>query len=365
MSAAADVVEAARSLVGLHATDPATVFLAARARVPGMMHVDLERALYDDRSLVRMLGMRRTMWVQPLELVPVVHASASLPLVTTQRRRLVQELERSGITDAPEWLGRTEADAVAALGARGEATASELATAVPALRHLLEDLQGSGYVTTRVLVLLGLEGLIVRGRPRGTWLSSQYRWAPTTGWLRGAIATVAPAEARAELVRRWLHAFGPAPVSDLRWWTGWTAKDVRVALTAVGASEVDIDGAIGVVLEGDDEPVPEPEPWVALLPALDPTTMGWSQRRWYLDDRVKLALFDRSGNAGPTVWADGRVVGGWSQRPDGEVVWQALEDVGAEARAAIDAEADRLGRWFAGTRVSPRFPTPLFKELGQ
>ena len=71
-------------------------------------------------------------------------------------------------------------------------------------------------------------------------------------------------------------------------------------------------------------------PWVALLPALDPTTMGWQARDWYLGSH-KAQLFDRNGNAGPTIWLDGRIVGGWAIRDAGEVVTGLLEDVGREA----------------------------------
>ena len=75
------------------------------------------------------------------------------------------------------------------------------------------------------------------------------------------------------------------------------------------------------------------------------------------------ALFDRNGNAGPTVWWNGRVVGGWAGRKDGEIVFRLLEDVGADAACAIEAEAQRLQSWLGETRVVPRFATPLAKEL--
>ena len=74
-------------------------------------------------------------------------------------------------------------------------------------------------------------------------------------------------------------------------------------------------------------------------------------------------LFDRSGNPGPTVWADGRVVGGWAQRPDGEVVVRLLEDVGADVAAGAAAEAERVSAWLGDRRVTPRFRTPLEREL--
>jgi hypothetical protein len=37
-------------------------------------------------------------------------------------------------------------------------------------------------------------------------------------------------------------------VADLRWWTGWTAAQVKAALTAIGPVEVDMDGEVGLVL---------------------------------------------------------------------------------------------------------------------
>jgi hypothetical protein len=75
------------------------------------------------------------------------------------------------------------------------------------------------------------------------------------------------------------------------------------------------------------------------------------------------AVFDTNGNAGPTVWWDGRIVGGWTQRADGEIVWRVLEDVGADGRRAIEQEAARLRAWLDGTVVVARFPTPLYAEL--
>ena len=91
--------------------------------------------------------------------------------------------------------------------------------------------------------------------------------------------------------------------------------------------------------------------------------MGWSARDWYLDPDHRAALFDRTGNIGPTVWADGRVVGGWAQRADGHVVWRVLQDVGAVTAAAITAEAARLQAWIGDARVIPKFRTPLEREL--
>jgi hypothetical protein len=187
----------------------------------------------------------------------------------------------------------------------------------------------------------------------------------------GGVGAWGKAEAQAELVRAWLRGFGPGTEADLKWWTGLGLGEVRRALGAAGAVEVELEGgAAGLVLPDDVDPAPAPEPWVALLPALDPTAMGWSGREWYLGEHRE-ALFDRNGNIGPTVWSDGRIVGGWGQYrskrkgdpADGEILVRLLGDVGAEKAALIDAEAARLREWVGDVRFTPRFRTPLEKDL--
>ena len=367
-TARAGVVEVARDLVGLHATDPATVYLAARARTldPGVAGV--EQALYEDRALVRILGMRRTMFVEPVELMGVVQAACTDAIAVQQRRLLVDLVGRDGLADDPPgWIEEVEKVAVRALEARGGATAAELAKDDPRLAQQLVLAEGKPYegrqsVVSRILLLLAAEGRIVRGRPRGSWVSGQYRWSVVDAWLPDGVPPWSLREAQAELVRRWLRGFGPATIADLKWWTGLPMGQVRRAVAETGAVEVDLDGTPGLVLPDDLDPVPAPEPWVALLPALDPTTMGWAGRDFYLGPH-RPALFDRNGNAGPTIWLDGQVVGGWAQRATGEVVLRLLEDVGADATAAIEAEAARLTAWLTPLRVTPRFRTPLEREL--
>lgn len=361
-------LEVARSLVSLHATDAVTVFLAVQARSDCVLPADVERALYDDRSLVRLLAMRRTLWAVPRELVAVVFAAATKAVATRERRRLEGFVRESGVSTRPgAWITRAGNAAVAAVAARGEAMTTEITKDVPLLARKLRFGSGKWVVEqsagARVLPQMAMEGRLVRGRPRGTWISPQFRWVTTEDWLGGPVEEVDGAAAQAELLRRWLAAFGPATETDVRWWTGWTLRETRAALAAIPHERVDLGGATGYVLVGDLQPTPRPEPSAALLPTLDPTTMGWKERDWYLGAHGP-TLFDSNGNAGPTVWWDGRVVGGWSQRRDGEIALGLLEDVGRDARAAIDAEATRLQAWLGDVRFSPGFLPPFQRALG-
>jgi hypothetical protein len=207
-----------------------------------------------------------------------------------------------------------------------------------------------------------MEGRVFRGPPSGAWNRGQYRWVPTSAWLDAELVELDPAAAQAELLRRWLGSFGPGTETDIRWWTGWTAREARTALAGVSHTEVDLGGVVGFVLADDLDRSESDEPSAALLPTLDPTTMGWKERDWYLGPHAAV-LFDSSGNAGPTVWWGGRVVGGWSQRRDGEIVFRLLEDVGGDALRAVEKEAERVASWLGDVRVSPGFLPPFQREL--
>ncbi|MFZ3471555.1 winged helix DNA-binding domain-containing protein [Streptomyces sp. 4.24] len=360
---AADVARAADAVVALHATDASTVFLSARARLGESDPLSIERALYEEVSLVRLLSMRNTLFAVSTGLAPF-DSSTARAIAAKERRTFLKQLADDGQGFDADWLARAESAALDALDAHGPSTGGQLSAAVPVLREKVTINRGQKYetemgVATRVIRLLAADGRIRRDRPRGSWTSSQYRWVHTEPW-----SAVPAAEARAEVARRWLHAYGPATEADLKWWTGWTLTDVRKALAAVGPDEVRLeDGTTALVGPGDTGPEPAPEPWAALLPALDPSAMGWADRGFHLDPAHRPALFDYAGNIGPTVWWNGEIVGGWAQRADGAVVHRLLADPGSAAERAIAAEAARLGAWMGEARVTPRMRTPLEREL--
>src|SRR5438128_9802988 len=85
--------EVVSSIVGLHSSDPATVYLSTWARVSGFEPVNLEDALYDRKSLVRMVGMRRTLFVVELDLAAVMDEACTKALMPGERKRLIRLLE--------------------------------------------------------------------------------------------------------------------------------------------------------------------------------------------------------------------------------------------------------------------------------
>jgi hypothetical protein len=368
-SGASSVGDAARAVVGLHGTDAASTVLAAIARCPGSTTDDVERAMYDERSVVRVLAMRRTVFAVPREHVGVVLAGAGDTVAKQQRTLLAKLLVESDVTDDPgPWIDRAESAALAAMEGAGEITSPELAKLDPLLGTRVDLATGTKYAThvsvaSRLLTMLSAEGRVVRTRPRGGWTSAQFRWSALEDWI-GPVDRPEPDVAASMLAALWLRQYGPATPDDLRWWAGWTKTRTKAALATLDTVEVDLDGTAGLLLADDTEPVPEPDPWVALLPALDASPMGWKHRDFYLGEHRE-PLYDVNGNAGPTVWADGRVVGGWAQRDDGDVVVRLLADVGAETSARIDERAAALTTMLGDVRLKARARgwTAVEKEL--
>lgn len=366
-SRAATVEEAAARVVCLHATDPATIALSAWARIDGFTVGDLERALYADRTLIKHMAMRRTLFVFPRDLLGAAQGGSSYRVHESERKRLQGDVVKSGVhADGDAWYAAASQAVLEHLAGGEERSATELRTELPLLQSKIWA--GSGKwaqemgVGPRLLTTLQAAGLVVRGSNQGTWFTSRNRWSSMEAWLGESLDVATPEDGVTELVRRWLAAFGPGTSADLKWWLGGTVNAVKHALATLEAVEVELEGgATGWLLPDDLEPEPPVDPWGALLPSLDPTTMGWQERDWYLGD-YKPQVFDSVGNAGPTIWWDGRIVGGWRQDDDGAVELQWLEDVGADATAELARQAAQLTAWLGGVRVMMRFPSPLSRE---
>ncbi|WP_197319056.1 winged helix DNA-binding domain-containing protein [Saccharomonospora sp. NB11] len=358
-AAASDPLDVADSLVAMHSTDPTTVYLSTWARTRDCRRTPLEDALYTERSLLRLLAVRRTVFVTPRPLAPLFLRACAADVADRERRTLLTLLAASGVAEPERFLNEARDAALAVLSSRSEIGAADLADADPRLGTSVVLSQGKRYenrqsVASRLLLLLSTEGLVVRGRPRGSWTSQQYQWSSMRTWLGEDLPSIPVAEAEVRLARHWLAAHGPALPEDLQWWTGWTKTRTRTVLTALRPVEVEVHGSTGIDLPDADTEVGEcPAPWAALLPALDPTSMGWKHRDWYLGEHAE-RVFDTTGNAGPTVWWNGHIVGGWSQDGRGDVTYRLLEDIGSDGVAAVDAAAERLTAALAGARLAPR-----------
>lgn len=363
----ADPLSATRAMTVLHATEAATVHLSLHARVDDLTVADVETELYDVRRLVKQVGMRRTQFVFPRELIPAALGSASARVADQEGSRTARDVERAGwADDGRAWLEDRSRRVVEVLADGVPRSVADLRRELPEVEGKLDLSPNSKWgrdvpVAPRILTHLGVRGQAMRAGNDGHWRINRPTWTTTRHWLGAQPAPMDAAEGYAEITRRWLWTFGPATERDLQWWLGSTVTAARRALAEVGAVEVALDDGTGWVLPGDLEPEEGPEPWAALLPVLDPTVMGWKERGFFLGD-LESRLFDRNGNAGTTAWWNGRVVGCWIQDEGGEVLVVPATELPAEATAALEAEAARLTRFLDGVRISTVYPSSLMRE---
>ena len=320
--------------------------------------------------MIRQQSMRETIFVFPRDLVPAVWGSAAARVAMSHRKRFVKDLER--------WGSVPQGEGAARLAAAERAVLDHLADGIPRSSARVREAvpEASGFIVQapdkawggkvaiapKVLTQLNLDGVVARADNTGAWYVSRPTWTTTEAWVGHHMPEAREArQGYAELVDRWLWSYGPGTVEDIAWWLGDTKATVRTALDDLNAVQVSLeDSSLGWLRKDDIEPVTAPEPWVALLPLLDPTVMGWKKRDFFLGEHGP-QLFDSAGNAGTTVWIDGRVVGAWIQDAHGEVQLRLLEDVTPTAHHALQGEAQRLTEWLNGQRVFTVYPSPAMQ----
>jgi hypothetical protein len=380
----ADVVQVCRDLVALHATGATVPYLSLWARVAGFHREMLEEALYQQRELARVLAMRVTLHIVPGDQVPFFlrACQATVQKRTPPRFRGASLLTEAGVCPAHQadtlWekLKRQIVDQVTR---SGPATLAEISQAVPELRATMQHdvgktYEGSFSIGSRLLSEMCAQATLIRARPRGSWRSNLYEYAALADWLPSADpGPLDPQQARTWLVRRYLSAFGPVLFEDILWWTGFTKRDIQVALEALEGEiiKVRIEGMDGTYLMLAEDALQltnfsRPQtPTVNFLPGLDPLIMGYRDRRRFLAARYEVHILGRAGNTAPTVWINGQVMGAWGQRPDGSLIYRLFEPVNQEVHSLLTDEAERLEAFLAGEYLAPRYGTPFTRSLEQ
>ncbi|MFL6021742.1 MAG: DNA glycosylase AlkZ-like family protein, partial [Marmoricola sp.] len=187
------VEDATAAMTCWHATEPASVHLAAWART-GCSRADVDRALYEDRTIVKQLAMRRTVFTFPRDLLPAVWGSAAARVAVQQRGQLARDVVKHGVTgDGETWVAEACAAVLAHLRTVGPTTTVKLREALPVLDARMSLSPGTNWaaevsVAPRVLTTLAASGVIVRGANEGSWKVSRPRWTVTEEWLPDAPA---------------------------------------------------------------------------------------------------------------------------------------------------------------------------------
>jgi hypothetical protein len=336
------MLEVTARIAGLHAQVMSSAELTLWARLDGLGRDAVQRALWEQRTLVKTWAMRGTLHLLP---------AAELPM--WQAARSTTRLWEKGV-----WLrafGVTQKELKRLLDAVGEAldgrtlTREELAAEVARLtgsNKLGDKLRESWGALLKPAAALGRlcfapnDGQQVRFTRPDTWLG---------GWTEHD-----PDEALLEVFRRFLAASGPVTREDVtRWWGIPSAAQVQKRIERLGeeVTVVDVDGTRAYLLAADAKGLAgaTPSRSVRLLSAFDQYVVTATKQADHLTPGpFKQRIYRPQGWLSPVLLVGGRMDGTWRQEAKGRRLHVTIEPftkLPAWARRAAEGEAERLADW--------------------
>ncbi|MFX0015659.1 MAG: winged helix DNA-binding domain-containing protein [Promethearchaeota archaeon] len=294
-STSQDLIKVIKDIGGLHATSSTTPYLSLFARTRDFTPEKLDNALYINKSLGKIRGIRKTLYIFPKEIIPIV-SIATNNLVLNQSKRA---LEFRGIS-SEEYKEISEL-VLKKIADKGEMTASEI-------KKALKTEQNISYI----LYHMCDQKLLIRAKPRKYSLFSTY-------FPDLELSEWNEQQAIIKLVQHYLNAFGPASQEDIAWWTGLGKITILNALNHFQDKIVYIDisdlNKNLLILQTDTAFLRKKLSFrksnVNLLPALDPFLMGYKERERLIHSKYYSYVFDRTGNATSTILLNGQVIGIW------------------------------------------------------
>jgi uncharacterized protein YcaQ len=311
-----DLVKVVGDVCGLHAQAATSPYLALWSRVEGFEDKLLDKALFEDKSLVKTWVMRGTLHIVQ---------SKELPVYNRSLRRVWFE-HHGRYMRAPDWPSIEQRRSLIYPRILQALTQKPLKRKdlVDKVRFLLKDdsqpykrlFSGWG----GILKETAYEGLTVHAKPckRESCFARLNQWLPEI-----ELSSVSEEEAQKQLLIKYLRGYGPATQQDFSLWSGLMAGDAKRAIENASPllEQIRIEGAKGEfwILKEDrrilnsidaDEPAP-----VRLLPKFDSILLGHKDRSRIVKDQYKKLVFKpKAGDIAATVLVDGQVAGTWRHK---------------------------------------------------
>ena len=337
----------ASRLCGLHAQVLSCAELQVWARVDGLDRGAVQRALWQERTLVKTWAMRGTLHLLPAAELPLWHAALS-----TSRRYVTPERWQ-------KYVGITLDELDAVTVAVGEALHGRVLTREELAREIART--GSPELGRKVAESswgMMLKPAAFTGRLCfGPSVGARVQFTNPRSWVGMAENGITAEEATAEVTRRYLASYGPATARDLsRWWNGGGVEMARQWLGRIGSelAEVEVEGTPAWMLTGDLKRLREVEPprSVRLLPGFDQYVVGSSYHAEQLmPGNFRARVFRPQGWISPVLLVDGRILGVWRHELKGsrvEIVMEPFVRVPAWVRRGAGEEAERLAGFLGG-----------------
>jgi uncharacterized protein YukE len=337
---AASPADVVRAMSGAHAQVLSAAEVSVALRLDGATRADVQRALWEDRRLVKTFGPRGTVHLLPAEdlklwtgALSALPRSGSLhaPPVRMTAEQMSQVIEAVGgaLSDAELTIDELTDEVVARTGSwAGDLVMPAFQTFWPRWRQAIPAAANAG------MLCYGAN------RGRKTTYTNPHRFTPFT--------PENSEEALSELLRRYLRSYGPATPQQFAKWLS-TSPDFVAKLFAgmTDLQEVSLDGQPAWLLADDLVFPEEPASGVRLLPYFDAYAVGSHPRALLFPGKAwERALAGGQAGNYPVLLVDGVVAGVWHHRKTGrklQVTVEPLRELKAPQRSQLDDEVSRLG----------------------
>jgi hypothetical protein len=339
-----DITQITEDLCGLHSTNLTTSYLSLFVRMINFKKEDLETELYINKTLGRIRGMRRTLFIQTKNLIPIVHAAT----FKLSEKTFQKYMEYHGITSKD--YQEVSKSIIKILKGR-ELSASEIR----------KDLNSELNIPA-IIQLMCNYGLLIRGRPIKDWKDRRNKYVLFKEQFPNIdLAKLNEKDAIKQLIKRYINSYGPVMESDISWWTGLTKTEIRGALNNIDEqlNKIKISNLKGVFITSKSninqlkDTNNSKEKILNFLPELDPYLMGYKKRERYLDPNHYNRIFDRSGNATASILINGKINGVWDveENPEPLVKLYIFNSIEDNLKNKLYDKAQKIGKFYLNKNV--------------
>lgn len=339
-----NLIRVTENLCGLHATGTMEPYLALFARMPRFHKKDLEKELYVNKTLGRIRGIRKTLFIHTKKMIPIINSSTKHLIIKLFEKYL--NYRDISLKD----YKNLSTDILNLINKR-EMSTSEI-------KKVLNSQKDIG----AIISVMCDEMVLIRTKPIKSWKDRRIRYAPFKDYFPEInINRYNEEEALKILVKNYLKSYGPSTETDIVWWTGINKSKIRRALDQFRDEIVTIKisplSHDFLILQTDIEKLNDltltRENTINFLPQLDPYLMGYKDRERYIEINNYEYVFDRSGNVTSAILLDGRIIGVWdvTEKPDPMVKVLFFSKIDENILDKAYKEAYRIGEFIMEKEV--------------
>ena len=346
------------NICGLHGTGTIEPYLSLFARMNHFNKESLDKELYINKNLGRIRGMRKTLFVETKEMIPLVYNL--IKSQTAQRDEMY--LKYTGISKNEY---EKISNQILTLLSQEELSTSEIKKKLNSEKDI-----------TPIVSIMCDEMLLIRGKPLKSWRDRRVYYAPFETYFPDIdLNQYSETKAIQILIEKYIKTYGPVTEEDVAWWLGTTKTKVKKALSTIKPylEMVKIEGSnfnyflYKNELDSIEPPSSETETIINVLPGLDPYIMGYKNRERYVANNFYDYVFDSTGNGTTTILINGSVSGIWDfiEKQEPLIKIYIFKETKSKIMEAIKAECQKLGTFLSGKDVRVKECTkmvPLTKQ---